>query len=76
MRTIDIDSKKVKLQVLDAAGQERFRTITTAHFRNAMGFLVVYDVTDDQSFRNVEEWFKKIERHTSQTINTILIGDC
>jgi len=37
LRTIELDQKKIKLQLLDTAGQERFKTITTAHYRNAMG---------------------------------------
>lgn len=40
----------------DTAGQERFRTITTAYYRGAMGILLVYDVTDEQSFQNIRNW--------------------
>ena len=36
IRTVDIDGKKIKLQIWDTAGQERFRTITTAYYRGAM----------------------------------------
>mmetsp|Transcript_27439 Transcript_27439/g.72431 ORF Transcript_27439/g.72431 Transcript_27439/m.72431 type:complete len:201 (-) Transcript_27439:364-966(-) len=75
LRTIEMDNKKIKLQLLDTAGQERFKTITTAHYRNAMGILLVYDVTNEQSFRNIEEWLKNIEKHTSQPVNKILIGN-
>lgn len=75
LRTIELDSKKIKLQLLDTAGQERFKTITTAHYRNAMGILLVYDITNDQSFRNIEEWLKNIEKHTSQPVNKILVGN-
>jgi small GTP-binding protein len=63
-RTIELDNKKIKMQILDTAGQERFRTITTAHYRNAMGIFLVYDVTNEQSFRNIEDWLKNIEKHT------------
>jgi len=75
LRTIELDAKKIKLQLLDTAGQERFKTITTAHYRNAMGILLVYDITNDQSFHNIQEWLKNIEKHTSQPVNKILVGN-
>lgn len=52
IRTIELDGKRVKLQIWDTAGQERFRTITTAYYRGAMGILLVYDVTDERSFQS------------------------
>ncbi len=52
IRTIELDGKRVKLQIWDTAGQERFRTITTAYYRGAMGILLVYDVTDERSFNS------------------------
>lgn len=53
IRTIELDGKRVKLQIWDTAGQERFRTITTAYYRGAMGILLVYDVTDEKSFNSM-----------------------
>lgn len=43
----------------DTAGQERYRTITTAYYRGAMGFILMYDVTNEQSFNAVLDWYVK-----------------
>ncbi|KAI9310485.1 ras family-domain-containing protein [Dichotomocladium elegans] len=75
IRTIELDGKRIKLQIWDTAGQERFRTITTAYYRGAMGILLVYDVTDEKSFGNVRNWFSNIEQHASEGVNKILIGN-
>ncbi|KAF7846392.1 hypothetical protein BT93_L4468 [Corymbia citriodora subsp. variegata] len=75
IRTIDLDGKRVKLQIWDTAGQERFRTITTAYYRGAMGILLVYDVTDRKSFTNIKTWFSNVEQHASEGVNKILIGN-
>ncbi|KAK3816688.1 MAG: ras family-domain-containing protein [Benniella sp.] len=75
IRTIELDGKRIKLQIWDTAGQERFRTITTAYYRGAMGILLVYDVTDERSFANIRNWFSNIEQHASEGVNKILIGN-
>jgi len=75
IRTIELDGKRIKLQIWDTAGQERFRTITTAYYRGAMGILLVYDVTDERSFNNVRTWHANVEQHASEGVNKILIGN-
>lgn len=75
IKTIDLDGKRVKLQIWDTAGQERFRTITTAYYRGAMGILLVYDVTDEQSFQNIRNWIRNIEQHASSEVDKLLIGN-
>ncbi|TKW17618.1 hypothetical protein SEVIR_5G379900v4 [Setaria viridis] len=75
IRTIELDGKRVKLQIWDTAGQERFRTITTAYYRGAMGILLVYDVTDESSFNNIRNWIRNIEQHASDNVNKILVGN-
>jgi len=75
IKTIDLDGKKIKLQIWDTAGQERFRTITTAYYRGAMGILLVYDVTDEQSFANIRNWIRNIEQHAADNVNKVLIGN-
>ncbi|URE31483.1 ras-related protein [Musa troglodytarum] len=73
--TIELDGKRIKLQIWDTAGQERFRTITTAYYRGAMGILLVYDVTDESSFNNIRNWIRNIEQHASDNVNKILVGN-
>ncbi|EGG05006.1 uncharacterized protein MELLADRAFT_37102 [Melampsora larici-populina 98AG31] len=75
IRTIELDGKRIKLQIWDTAGQERFRTITTAYYRGAMGILLVYDVTDDKSFTNIRTWHSNIDQHASEGVNKILLGN-
>jgi Ras-related protein Rab-8A len=75
IKTIELDGKRIKLQIWDTAGQERFRTITTAYYRGAMGILLVYDVTDKQSFENIRNWIKNIEQHAADNVDKILIGN-
>jgi Ras-related protein Rab-27A len=53
-------AKRINLQLWDTAGQERFRSLTTAFFRNAMGFIVMFDITDEQSFLNIRPWLDQL----------------
>lgn len=75
IRTIDLDGKRVKLQVWDTAGQERFKTITTAYYRGAMGILLVYDVCDEKSFNNIRSWYANVQQHASENVVLILVGN-
>jgi len=75
VKTVDIDGKRVKLQVWDTAGQERFRTITTAYYRTAQGIILTYDVTNPESFGNLKMWAKAIDQHAAKTVNRILVGN-
>lgn len=59
----------------DTAGQERFRTITTAYYRGAMGIILVYDVTDAKTFENIKNWIRNIEENASADVEKILLGN-
>ena len=75
IRTLDLDAKMVKLQVWDTAGQERFRTITSSYYRGTHGIIVVYDITDLESFNNVKQWLHEIDRYASEHVNKLLVGN-
>jgi Ras-related protein Rab-1A len=75
IRTIELEGKTIKLQIWDTAGQERFRTITSSYYRGAHGIIVVYDVTDPESFNNVKQWLHEIDRYACENVNKLLVGN-
>ena len=75
IRTLEVDGKMIKIQIWDTAGQERFRTITSSYYRGAHGIIVVYDVTDKDSFSNIKQWLCEIERYATGPVNKLLVGN-
>mmetsp|Transcript_7031 Transcript_7031/g.6569 ORF Transcript_7031/g.6569 Transcript_7031/m.6569 type:complete len:123 (+) Transcript_7031:1-369(+) len=75
VKTVDIDEKKVKLQIWDTAGQERFKNVTTSYFKGAHGVVLIYDVTDKKSFENIYTWMTEIENKAPENIHIILVGN-
>ncbi|XP_044887248.1 ras-related protein Rab-39B-like [Mauremys mutica] len=63
-RLVEIEpGKRIKLQIWDTAGQERFRSITRAYYRNSVGGLLLFDITNRRSFQNVHEWLEETKVH-------------
>ncbi|CAM9603062.1 unnamed protein product [Heterosigma akashiwo] len=74
-RSVRVKDKIIKLQIWDTAGQERFRTITSAYYRGADGIIMVYDVTNEPSFDNVNDWLSEVNRYSSQYSCKLLVGN-
>ena len=70
-----MEKKTVKLQIWDTAGQERFRTITSAYYRGADGIIMVYDVTNQESFDHVNDWLSEVNRYASEGTCKLLVGN-
>jgi small GTP-binding protein len=65
----------IKLQIWDTAGQERFRTITKTYYKGAHGIILTYDVTDENSFKNIRNWVKQIEQNAQNNVCKVLVGN-
>ena len=75
VKTLEIDNKQIKMQIWDTAGQERFRNVISSYFRGSHGILLIYDITNRDSFKNLENWLIEIEKNASQNVLKILIGN-
>ena len=75
IRTIELDKKTIKLQIWDTAGQERFRTISSTYYRGAHGIIVVYDITNMDSFKNVKRWLTEIDKYARDNVSKLLVGN-
>ena len=69
------DGKMVKIQIWDTAGQDRFRSITKNYYKGAHGIILLYDVTNKNSFNNVRNWIGQIKEEVSEKVSIILVGN-
>eukprot|EP00300_Choanocystis_sp_HF-7_P027778 c33009_g1_i1.p1 GENE.c33009_g1_i1~~c33009_g1_i1.p1 ORF type:complete len:208 (+),score=43.90 c33009_g1_i1:48-671(+) len=74
-RTLTVDNKLVKLQIWDTAGQEKFRTITSAYYRGADGIIVVYDISQHKSFEHVDDWLREAARYAKEGVVKLVVGN-
>ena len=75
LKNIEVKGKKVKLQVWDTAGEERFRTITTSYYKGAQAIIVVFDITDRDSFEHVKNWMADVDKFAKEGVLRILCGN-
>jgi len=74
-RTVKLGEKRIKLQLWDTAGQERFRSVTRSYYRGAAGALLVYDITNRDSFVNMSRWLEDARALASPHLVVVLVGN-
>lgn len=75
-KKITIDDNTVKLAIWDTAGQERFRTLTPSYYRDAQGAILVYDVSNKQTFAKLETWLDELDTYaTKNNIVKMVVGN-
>ena len=75
IKTLDINGKSVEIQIWDTPGHVRFRNIISSYYRGADGIMLVYDITDLESFQSLNSWLIEIEKNAPKDIYKILIGN-
>lgn len=75
IKKLDIDGTDVKLQIWDTAGQERFRSITESFYRGCHGVLLVFDLTDRDTFEKVKAWIMSIHEKAGKNVVICLVGN-
>ncbi|XP_059835907.1 ras-related protein Rab-25b isoform X2 [Hypanus sabinus] len=74
-RTVTVDGVAVKTQIWDTAGLERYRAITSAYYRGAVGALLVYDISKHQTYENVERWLTELLDNADNNLVVMLVGN-
>ena len=75
IKFLKIKNTKTKIQIWDTAGQERYRAITSSYFKGSNGCFIVYDITNEASFNNIENWYEQIQKETSSDLPILLVGN-
>ena len=75
VKTINFKGKKIKLNIWDISGQERIRNITQTFYKGAHALIFMYDVTDQNSFKNLSNWIKQVEAHGEKNLVKVLVGN-
>ena len=74
-KIFEIEGSQIKLQIWDTAGQEKYRSVGKAYYRNAVGVLLVFSLTDHVSFEKLEEWINDVSQYCHPKAKMILVGN-
>ena len=74
-KNLDISNKKFRLQIWDTAGQENYRSITRAYYKNSVCAILVYDVSNRESFEHISSWVEDCLAQSPKTVFMILVGN-
>ncbi|CAI4220966.1 unnamed protein product [Auanema sp. JU1783] len=74
-KSITIDDKMIELNIWDTAGQEKYHALGPIYYRGSHGALLIYDITDQQSFVKVKVWVKELQRALGDSVSLFIIGN-
>ena len=74
-KNIEIDNKRIKVQIWDTAGQERYKSITSTYYKGAKGAFIVYDITRKSTFDNIDKWIGDLKNNGDENMIVYLVGN-
>jgi len=74
-KIVEVGGYHIKLQIWDTAGQERFRSVTRSYYRGAAGTVLVYDITNRESYNHVSSWLNDARALANPDIAIVLVGN-
>ena len=74
-KNINIDNKTINLQIWDTAGQEKYKVLSKNYYNNSNAFIIVYDITNLESFESVMNWIDQIKENAPENVKSILLGN-
>ena len=75
IKTLDLSEKKIKMQLWDTAGTEKFKNITNAYYKGTHGVIIVFDLSDTSSFNDIEYWVGEANKYAPIDATKMLIGN-
>ena len=74
-KSYKINDQVFKIEIWDTAGQERYKSITAAYYKGAKGALIVYDITQKDSFENINKWMSEVRDKSTKDLKILIVGN-
>lgn len=74
-KVVQVDGRRVKVQIWDTAGQEKYRSLTSNYYRGAIGVMLVYDISSASTFANILNWHAEAIRYNQGEVTFILVAN-
>ena len=74
-KSYKINNQVFKIEIWDTAGQERYKSITAAYYKGAKGALIVYDITQKESFENINKWMSEVRDKSAKDLKIMIVGN-
>ena len=75
MKIYDVNGTKLKMQIWDTAGQEKFRSVGKQYYKGAVGVMLVYDISKRKSFESIPSWVEEVRNHAAADVVIIIVGN-